>query len=126
MIIGVENDGTVAGVDENEIMQIMGWLEHSIYQSATPTIIPKVMAQRISDKIILEIKVSEGMNKPYFIKSEDPDRGTYLRVGRSILLANSDMIDELRWQTRGISYDMMPVYRATKGDFNFNKTAMQP
>ena len=121
MIIGVENDGTIAGVDENEIMQIMEWLEHSIYQSATPTIIPKVMAQRIGDRIVLEIKVSAGMNKPYFIKSEGPDRGTYIRVGRSVLRANSDMIDELRWQTRGISYDMMPVYRATKDDLNFDK-----
>ncbi|MBI5273667.1 MAG: putative DNA binding domain-containing protein [Chlamydiales bacterium] len=121
LIIGVENDGTIVGIDENETMQIMECLEHSIYQAATPTIIPKVIAQRIGDKIILEIKVSAGMNKPYFIKSEGPDRGTYIRVGRSVLRANADMIDELRWQTRGISFDGMPVYRATKEDLNLEK-----
>jgi ATP-dependent DNA helicase RecG len=61
------------------------------------------------------------MNKPYFIKSEGPDRGTYIRVGRSVLRANADMIDELRWKTRGISFDMMPVYRATRDDLCFDK-----
>ncbi len=121
LIIGVENDGKIIGVAESEVMKIMEWLEHSIHQAATPTIIPKVMAQRIGDKIVLEIKVSAGMNKPYFIKSEGPDRGTYIRVGRSVLRANADMIDELHWQTRGISFDMMPVYRATKDDLSFDK-----
>ena len=121
LIIGVENDGTIVGVGENEAMQIMEWLEHSIYQAATPPIIPKVMAQRIGDKIVLEIKISSGMNKPYFIKSEGPDKGTYIRVGRSVLRANADMIDELRWQTRGLSFDAMPVYRTTREDLDFDK-----
>lgn len=121
LIIGVENDGTIVGVQENEVMQIMEWLEHSIFQSATPPIIPKVMAQRIGDKIVLEIKISAGMNKPYFIKSEGPDRGTYIRVGRSILRANADMIDELRWQTRGLTFDTMAVYRATRDDLDLEK-----
>ena len=121
LLIGVADDGTIVGIDENEAMQVMEWLEHSIYQATTPTIIPKVLAQRIGEKLILEIKVSAGMNKPYFIKSEGPDRGTYIRVGRSVLRANADMIDELRWQTRGISFDNMPVYRATKEDLNPEK-----
>lgn len=50
-----------------------------------------------------------------------PKRGTYIRVGRSTLRATSDMIEELRWQGRGLSYDVMPVYQATIDDLDSNK-----
>ena len=42
LLIGVEDDGTIVGIEEDKVMQIMEWLEHSIYQAATPTIIPKI------------------------------------------------------------------------------------
>ena len=34
--------------------------------------------------------------------------------------ATPEIIDELRWQSRGLSYDEMPVYRARMDDLNSN------
>ncbi len=121
LILGVNNDGTIIGIEEEEAMQLMEWLEYTIYQTTTPPIIPKIFSQRIGDKLILVLKVSSGMNKPYYKKSEGLERGTYIRVGRSTLRATSDMIEELKWQGRGLSFDIMPVYQANVDDLDLIK-----
>jgi len=121
LILGIDNDGKIIGIEEDEAMQWMESLEHTIYQATTPPIIPKIFLQRIGDKLILALKVSSGMNKPYYKKSEGLERGTYVRAGRSILRATSDMIEELRWQGRGISFDVMPIYQAVIDDLDSNK-----
>ena len=121
LILGVNDDGKIIGIEENEVMKLMEWLEHAIYQATTPPIIPKILLQRIADKLILVLKVSSGMNKPYYKKNEGLERGTYVRVGRSTLRATSDMIEELRWQGRGLSFDVMPVYQASIEDLDSKK-----
>ena len=110
LILGVSDDGKIIGIEEEDAMKWMEWLEYSIYQATTPPIIPKILLQRIGGKLILVLKVSSGMNKPYYIKNEGLERGTYVRFGRSTLRATSDMIEELRWQGRGLSFDVMPIY----------------
>lgn len=121
LILGVNNDSKIIGIEENEAMKLMEWLEHTIYQATTPPIIPKILLQRIGNKLILVLKVSSGMNKPYYKKSEGLERGTYVRVGRSTLRATSDMIEELRWQGRGLSFDVMPIYQASVEDLDSSK-----
>ncbi|MBM3192436.1 MAG: hypothetical protein FJZ63_07300 [Chlamydiae bacterium] len=121
LILGVDNEGGIIGIGEDEAMQVMESLEYTIYQATTPPIIPKILLQRIGDKLILVIKVSSGMNKPYYKKSEGLERGTYIRVGRSTLRATADMIEELRWQGRGLSFDVMPVYQASLDELDSGK-----
>jgi ATP-dependent DNA helicase RecG len=99
----------------------MEYLDKSIYESCAPPIIPTIYSQRIGDKVLLIIEVSAGMNKPYFKKSEGIDKGTYLRLGRSTVKATAEMIDDLKWQSRGRSYDMMPVYQSNEDDLDNNK-----
>jgi len=117
----VEDDGTIVGLKEENVMQMMEWLEKAIYEASSPPIIPNVMAQRIADKLILVIKVSSGMNKPYYRKSKGLEKGAYVRVGRSTIRASADMIEELKWQSRGLSYDIMPVYHASEEDLDRDK-----
>ena len=42
----------------------------------------------------------------------------YVRLGRSTVRANADMIDELKWQSRGRNFDVMPVYDAKEQDID--------
>jgi len=93
----------------------------SIFESSSPPIIPAIYSQRIGDKILLVIDVSSGMNKPYYRKSEGLEKGTYVRLGRSTVRATADMIEELKWQSRGRSFDMMPVYHAKEEDLDHKK-----
>ena len=99
----------------------MEYLDKSIFESCAPPIIPTIYSQRIGDKFLLIIEVSTGMSKPYFRKSEGIDKGTYIRLGRSTVRATAEMIDDLKWQSRGRSYDMMPVYQSKEEDLDKKK-----
>ena len=121
LLIGIRQDGTILGLPEEEVQKMMEYINKSIYEASSPPIIPAVYSQRIGDKAILIIEVSSGMNKPYFRKSEGLEKGTYIRLGRSTVKANADMIEELKWQSRGRSFDMMPVYHGKEEDLDQKK-----
>lgn len=118
LVIGVDDDGTIVGVDDAKAQQVLEYVEKSIFDASAPPIIPRVHTQRIGEKTIIVIEVSAGMNKPYFVVAEGLENGTYVRVGRSTMRANADFIEELKWQSRGRSYDTMPVYHATLDDLD--------
>lgn len=121
LVIGVKNDGTIEGIPEDEIHQTMEWLDHAIYEACTPPILPLIYQQRVDGKILLIIEVASGTNKPYYQKSLGLSQGTYIRLGRSTIKADADIIEELKWQSRGISYDQLPLYHTTLEDLDSAK-----
>ncbi|MDP1607829.1 MAG: putative DNA binding domain-containing protein [Chlamydiales bacterium] len=121
LVIGVSKDGTIVGVPEKDISEMQEYLHKAVYEASAPPIIPLIYTQTIGDKTVLMIEVSSGTNKPYYRKSEGLDQGTYVRLGRSTLKANADLIEELKWQSRGKSFDMMPVYQSSEADLDLAK-----
>lgn len=120
IVIGVKDDRTIVGLSEAAIQEAMDTLDQAIFGATSPPIIPHISFQHIGDKMILIVEVSSGMNKPYIVKSEGIEKGTYIRLGRSTLRANAGMIEELKWQSRGKSMDSMPVYHAKEEDLDWN------
>ncbi len=112
LILGVDNNRTIVGLPEDQINKLLESLNHSIYESCYPPIIPLVAAQVFGDKTVLIISVSSGMSKPYFRKSEGIEKGTYVRVGRITVHATPAMIEELKWQSHRIDFEKLPVYNA--------------
>lgn len=121
LVLGVEDDGTIAGLSENDIVETMEYLEQSIYHASSPPIIPKIFSQRILDKMLLIVEVSEGMNKPYYRSAEGLDQGVYIRIGKHTMRATNDMIEELKWQSQGITYENLPLYHADADKLNIKK-----
>lgn len=121
LIIGVKNDGIIEGISEDEAHKAMEWLDHTIYEACTPPILPLIYQQRIDGKVLLIIEVSSGTNKPYYQKSLGLSDGTYMRLGRSTVKADANIIEELKWQARGISYDQLPLYHTTFQDLDSAK-----
>lgn len=121
LILGVGDDGTIIGLPEEKVVEVMEYLEHAIFEASSPPIIPKVISQRIADKVLLVIEVSEGMNKPYYRRSEGLDKGVYIRIGNNTVQATSDMIEELKWQARGLSYENLAVYQADENELDQEK-----
>jgi len=118
LVVGVEDDRTITGLYEKELEDCLEWVEKAVYEASFPPIIPRVSLQRIDDKNLLIIEVSSGMNKPYYRRSEGLEKGTYIRVGRNTVRATPETIEELRWQTAGIHFEALPVYRATIEDLD--------
>jgi len=121
LVIGVDSNGAIIGIPKNDIQKTMEYINKSIFESSSPAIIPLVYMQIIGDKSLLIIEVSSGMSKPYYRTSEGLDKGTYIRLGRSTLRATADIIQELQWQSRGYSFDTMPVHRADEHDLDDKK-----
>ncbi len=121
IILGVKDDGTIVGLSQNQIEEYLETLERDIYQACTPPIIPRVYAKRIEDKGVVIIEVSSGMNKPYYVTAEGQDLGTYVRIGAHTLKANAQMIEELRWQAKGLHFETMLHYQASPKDLDQKK-----
>ncbi len=121
LVIGVKNDGSIEGIPEDEAHQAMEWLDHAIYEACTPPILPLIYQQRIDGKVLLIIEVSSGTNKPYYQKSLGLSEGAFIRLGRSTMKADANIIEELKWQSRGISYDQLPLYHATIENLDSSK-----
>lgn len=121
LILGIDNDGTICGIAEELVYKILEHLDYVIYDSTCPQIRPLIHTQNIAGKIIIIIDISVGTNKPYYLKSEGLEKGTYIRLGRSTLRANTDIIQELQWESRGRKFDISPVYDATPQDLDTQK-----
>ena len=121
LIVGVADDGTIVGISEKEATSAIEYLNHAIYMASTPPILPDVYIQTIEGKMLLIIEVSSGSNKPYFRKQEGLENGTYIRLGRSTVKATIDLVEELKWQAHGKSFDCMPVYRTNEDDLDHKK-----
>ena len=78
ILIGVENDGEIRGVDEDTVL-LEERISNSVYDSITPTpaIFYKVI--NIENKQIFNIKIFPGVQKPYFLKKEGIENGIYTR-----------------------------------------------
>src|SRR3990167_4349310 len=85
LFLGIQDDGTILGLDEKKVEEIMEYLEKSIFEASYPPIMSRVYTQKILDKIIVVVEVAEGMNKPYYLKKDGKDKGVYIRLGRSTL-----------------------------------------
>lgn len=118
LVVGVEDDRTVVGLSEKQLDECLQWIEKAVYEACFPPIIPRVSLQRIDNKNLLILEVSSGMNKPYYRRSEGIEKGTYMRVGRNTVRATPETIEELRWQTAGVHFETLPVYRATINELN--------
>lgn len=121
LIVGVAPDGTIVGIPDEEASSAIEYLNHSIYTASTPPILPDVYTQTIGEKTLLIIEVSAGSSKPYFRKSEGIEKGTYIRLGRSTVRATIDLIQELKWQAHGKSFDCMPVYHTNEENLDHKK-----
>jgi ATP-dependent DNA helicase RecG len=121
LLIGVANSGDIVGIPEEQAAHALEFLGQHIYQSISPSVLPRLYTQSFGDKIALVIEVSPGTNKPYYRIAEDIHQGTYVRLGSTTLRATPDIIEELRWEAKGKSYDEMPVYRTSQEDLDFPK-----
>lgn len=118
LIIGVADDRNILGLSDTEIEEAMEFIDQSIFEACSPHVIPRLYIQRIGEKSVLVVEVSEGMNKPYFRRSEGLEKGTYIRLGRHTVRATEEIIQELQWQSRGIDFECLPVFQARMEDID--------
>lgn len=106
IIIGVK-DKTKVLVGLSEILSEEERLANVITDSIFPLLTPDIEIQSIRGKELLIIHVPHGIG-PYYLKSEGPERGVYVRFGSTNRTVDAEMLDSLRLLAKKVTYDELP------------------
>jgi len=89
LLIGVRDNGSIAGIRSDEELYM---LEAALNTYSKPEIDVGHQIWEIEKKTVLEVKISEGDQKPYYSMDENGKWLAYIRVDDENILANKILI----------------------------------
>ncbi len=95
----------VVGFSKEDVFKTMDAIANAVSDSCEPAIIPDITLQTIEDKTVIVVEVSEGRQRPYYIKALGRDGGVYVRVAGTTRLADEYMIKELMFEGSNRYFD---------------------
>lgn len=125
LYIGVSYDGTICGVEnpDDTMLRAAGSLKDSIAPDIMPFV--NVKAIKMDGKDVVEITVSTGTNRPYYLKEKGlKPTGVYVRKGSSSQPMTDEGIRNMIIRNSGRSYESC---RSLKQELTFDvlKSEMQ-
>lgn len=105
ILFGVTNDRVIVGIPDDVLFSKMDQITNMIVDSCQPMVAPDIFIASVGGKNIIVVDVLPGHRCPYFIKSEGVERGTYIRVSATSVIADEDMRLSLQLRGRNISFD---------------------
>jgi ATP-dependent DNA helicase RecG len=106
IVIGVE-DGSrkIVGVSESERDRLYDEFPSSLYDLASPPLIPHIYEKNINGKCVMMVRIWPGDCAPYFLKPLGIPAGIFIRIGSASRPANRQTIDDLSREKRRIGFD---------------------
>lgn len=95
----------VVGFDKEEVFRKMDAIANVVSDSCEPAIIPDITLQTVDGKTVIVVEVSEGRQRPYYIKALGREGGVYVRVAGTTRLADEYMIKELLFEGSNRYFD---------------------
>ena len=95
----------VVGFDKEDVFKKMDAIANAVSDSCEPSIIPDITLQTVDGKTVIVVEVSEGRQRPYYIKALGRDGGVYVRVAGTTRLADEYMVKELLFEGSNRYYD---------------------
>src|SRR5699024_4731652 len=83
----------------------MDAIANAVSDSYEPAIIPDITLQTIDGKTIIVVEISEGRQRPYYIKALGKEAGVYVRVAGTTRPADEYMIKELMFEGSNRYFD---------------------
>ncbi len=118
LIIGVNDQREIVGIDDTNIFEIQDKIASIVFDSCNPNILPEIYTLNIDGKLLLVIEFFRGNLLPYYLKNEGKNKGTYIRIGATNRKAYFENIVELERQKRHISYDEEICYDKVLNDLD--------
>jgi len=118
LVIGVNDNREIVGIDEDKIFEYEEKISSIINDLCYPTILPEIYAQNINGKIVLVVEVFRGSMLPYYLKNKGKLKGTYVRIGSTNRVADEIMIAELQRQRFNKSFDEEENFEYTLDSLN--------
>ena len=115
ILIGVEDDGEVAGLEEGRDMET--WVANIARNNVVPGIVPLVEFCRMSGKKVAVVRIPKGQFKPY----QTIDGKYWIRVGSTNRTATKEELSRLFQQSGLFHFDISPVEGSSLKDLQFDK-----
>jgi predicted HTH transcriptional regulator len=93
-------------------------LANTFAESICPLLIPDIQFCAWHDRELIVVSVPHAVG-PYYIRSEGPERGVYVRLGSTNRRAGPEMIAEIRRLARNTFFDEQPCSEMTSEDIDF-------
>ena len=95
----------VVGFDKENVFKKMDAIANAVSDSCEPAIIPDITLQTVDGKTVIVVEISEGRQRPYYIKALGREGGVYVRVAGTTRLADEYMVKELLFEGSNRYYD---------------------
>ena len=95
----------IVGFDKEDVFKKMDAIANAVSDSCEPAIIPDITLQTVDGKTVIVVEVSEGRQRPYYIKTLGKEGGVYVRVAGTTRLADEYMIKELLFEGNNRHFD---------------------
>jgi predicted HTH transcriptional regulator len=106
LVFGVTDETReVVGIDEEILFQTMDSISNAVSDSCEPQIVPSIEPYTIEGKTVILVTVAPEPHRPYYMKSKGKENGTYIRVGGTTRLAETEKVKELEREGAKISWD---------------------
>src|SRR5262249_55934317 len=105
LLIGRDNDGTLVGVDD--VFAAEEKLANAIADSIHPPLMPEIEITSLDGKAIILLRVVHWKG-PFYLKSQGPEEGVYVRLGSTNRVAGPELLSELKRSLSNTSFDQMP------------------
>ena len=106
IIFGIaDKSREIVGFDKEDVFKKMDAIANAVSDSCEPAIIPDITLQTVDGKTIIVVEISEGRQRPYYIKALGRDGGVYVRVAGTTRLADEYMVKELLFEGSNRYYD---------------------
>ena len=116
--VGVRKDGEILGISDPD--EVMLKIVNSLKDSLAPDVMPfvKVDTIKIEEKQVIEIDVTTGTNRPYYLREKGlKPSGVYVRKGSSTQPMTEEGIREMLIQNSGRSFELS---RSMNQDLTFH------
>ena len=118
LVVGRRDDGTVLGVPE--VLQAEESLASAIANGIRPAMMPEIEIYSHEEKPLLILRVPHWKG-PFYLKSEGPEKGVYVRLGSTDRQAGPEILAELQRSMKTLSYDQLPCPDLSVRDMDINK-----
>lgn len=118
LIIGRNDNGTIHGVPD--VLEAEEKLANAIADNISPPLFPEIetVSMHGSSLIIVRVAYWQG---PFYLKSQGPVEGVYIRLGSTNRLAGQEIIDEMKRLKSKTSFDQLPCPTADSSGLDMER-----
>ncbi|MCL7455159.1 MAG: putative DNA binding domain-containing protein [Anaerolineae bacterium] len=115
LVIGLADDGAIVGL--TNVLAEEERLTNAIADGIRPAMTPEIDIVSHAGRALLLVHVPH-WHGPFYLRSEGPESGVYVRLGSTNRQAGPEILAEMQRSIAGLSFDQLPYPDLSPGDLD--------